>query len=145
MVLSWQCMRVPTPPFMPCGWFFLITHHLLGRPWGHKYHSACIYTCTPPTRTQIQKHPQTHTHTHGPYIYYITISKYYTYKTYIASILVQSTLYVYIYNIHTHNMHTVTCIHICNISIYVYIYIYIIVLPVVPHKAVAEVSKIGNL
>ena len=31
------------------------------------------------------------------------------------------------------------------VYIYIYIYTYNIILPVVPHKAVAEVSKIGNL
>ena len=32
-----------------------------------------------------------------------------------------------------------------SVYLYIYIYIYIIELPVVPRKAVAEVSKIGNL
>ena len=42
-------------------------------------------------------------------------------------------LFIYIY----------ICIYIC-IYIYIYTYIYIYI-PVVPHKAVAEVSRIGNL
>ena len=41
-------------------------------------------------------------------------------------------IYVYIY-IYTHN------------QLFIYTYVYIYIIPVVPHKALAEVSKIGNL
>ena len=35
---------------------------------------------------------------------------------------------------------------LCFIGLYIYIYdYYLYIIPVVPHKAVAEVSKIGNL
>ena len=40
---------------------------------------------------------------------------------------------------------TLCCQYDIHICVYIYIYIYYIMLPVVPHKAVAEVSKIGNL
>ena len=47
--------------------------------------------------------------------------------------------YIYIYNIHTHaNGEVSTKLYIYDIDINIY-------LSVVPHKAVAEASKIGNL
>ena len=46
------------------------------------------------------------------------------------------------YHVYIYTMHT----HIYNIYMsYIYIYSYILSVPVVRHKAVAEVSKIGNL
>ena len=48
-------------------------------------------------------------------------------------------------NIPAHRTHTQGHTRMC-IYVYIYILLYsIITLPVVPHKAVAEVSKIGNL
>ena len=52
----------------------------------------------------------------------------------------QYTIYiVYIY------IHIIYIVYIYIHYIYIYYYIYTIYIPVVPHKAVAEVSKIGNL
>ena len=56
-------------------------------------------------------------------------------------IIIKLLIRIYIY-IHTHiAIYVVICIYM-----YIYIYIFIFIfIPVVPHKAVAEVSKIGSL
>ena len=52
---------------------------------------------------------------------------------------------IYVFSRVTIYIHIHIYIHMITYAQYKYIYIYINILPVVPHKAVAEVSKIGNL